>query len=135
MSSSSTGNSTYDEWNIGTFDKDFLWSFYSSVNYVGAILCAVLMWSFYKSKNRTAGDILIGGLLSGCALMSVPCATQCFLNLVSRTNTFQYGRLACQLEAMFHVSSIMVQFFCVSLIGWRSYMAVILRKEVSVRTA
>ncbi len=43
--------------------------------------------------------------------------------------------MACDLEAFFHVSAIMLQFFSNMLIAWRSYHSVIQQKTLSPTTA
>ena len=60
--------------------------------------------------------MLIGGLCSGCLWMSLTCGSQCFANLLYRY--FYGGHIACDLEAFFHISAILVQFFCVALIAF-----------------
>ncbi len=130
-----TTNYELNPWDIGTLNKQAIWSYYSFGNYIGTVLCVILIISFMRHQNKSPGEILIGGLLSGCALMSVTCASQCFLNLISGTNSFQYGEWACKLEAFFHVSSIMVQFFCVALIAWRNHRIVAHSKDISPKTA
>jgi hypothetical protein len=117
-------NTTVDNiWNIGTLHKPGIWWFYISSNYLGVILCAILIGSVYHNPKKTSTDILIGGLCSGCLWMSLTCGTQCLLSVLH--GYFYGGDLACQLEALAHVSAILVQFFCVSAIAIRSYLLVV----------
>jgi hypothetical protein len=49
--------------------------------------------------------------------------------------TFANGVLACNIEAIFHFSGILLQFFSIALGGWRNYKAVVYGKTMSQRTA
>lgn len=130
-----TTGAEYDEWDQGTVNKVALWLFYIIVNYSAAIFNFLLVWSILQSKKRSAGDILTIGLCSGDFFMSIPCATQCLLNLIGGHNRFEHGTRACSLEAFFHVSAIMVQFISIALIAFRTFCAVVLRKDFSNSTA
>ncbi|AYV78482.1 MAG: hypothetical protein Edafosvirus15_3 [Edafosvirus sp.] len=123
-----TYNVTNDIWNIGFANKNGLWAYYSITNYFGALLCSILWASIVFSKNKKNGDIFIAGLAFGCLTMSIPCATECVLCWYWGQNRFQYGKIACQLEAYFHVSAILFQFFSVGLIAW-SYHSKIIRSK------
>ncbi len=108
-------------WDIGSLDKQAIWSVYISFNYAGVLLCALLTLSVARmpASAITSVDVLIAGLCSGCIWMSLTCGSQC---LVSVIHGYFYGRaLACELEAFFHVSAILVQFGCVTLISLRGY--------------
>ncbi len=99
-----------DEWNIGTLDKTGIWAFYWVSNYLGVVLCALLIWFVIGNKKRTASDIFTCGLASGCLTMSLTCGTQCIVNMIGQR--FVGGEIACQLEAIAHVSAILTEFFC-----------------------
>lgn len=114
-------NST-DEWKKGTLDKSGIWTYYIAANYLGVILCIFFLVSIKKMSKRTAQDIFVGGLLTGCIEMSATCGTQCLLSVIH--DYFWGGPLACELEAFFHVSAILVQFFCVTAIGVRGVLQV-----------
>lgn len=124
-------NSTMDKWNIGIFNKNGLWVYYSITNLLGVITCFVLWLSIVLSKKKISGDIFIAGLAFGCVTMSIPCVIQCILNLINNNNKFEYGKIACELEAYLHTSAIIFQFFNVGLISW-SYHAMILRNKTEV---
>ena len=122
-----------DPWNIGYIDiKPIFWFFYVIVNFSGALLCLLDIYIIFRFKSKNSGEILNCGLLSGCALMSIPCAVQCLLDLAGQRNRFEYGNLACYLEAFFYVSSIMVQFFSICCIGIRNYIVVRYNKDISI---
>jgi hypothetical protein len=140
LAASSTGGGTDSssvdpmaEWTKGTLNKEAIWTYYVIANYSGVFLCAVLMYSVYRNPMKTSTDILIGGLCSGCLLMSLTCGSQCLASLIYRY--FYGGNIACQMEAFFHISAILVQFFSVALIAVRSYYAVVKGVNMSLRTA
>ena len=124
-------------WNIGPLNKQGLWSYYSIGNTIGVVEGCLLFYilNFSPDRKPTANKVGVSGLISGCVLMSLPCATQCFLNLISGTDNFQYGQDACFWEAFFHISAIMVQFLSIAYIGFSSYLRVSYRYEMSVRSA
>src|SRR4029078_3533787 len=107
---------TTEEWQHGTIRHVPIWVFYSFVNYLGSVLCAILVWTILCSKRRStdvgtrlhAADVFVIGLCLGCLAMSIPCATQCAINLAGGTEAFQYGQEACVIEAFAHVSAIML---------------------------
>jgi len=113
-------NGTFDQWSIGTEYKPAIWGYYIFFNYFGVFLCGTLMFSVFRNPRKTSVDILIGALCSGCLWMSLTCGSQCLANLVH--NYFYGGDIACKLEAFFHVSAILVQFFSVAAISIRSYL-------------
>lgn len=45
--------------------------------------------------------------------------------------TFANGHVACHIEAIFHFSGIMLQFFSIALGGWRNYNAVVYGRIMS----
>lgn len=119
-----------DVWHQGTIDKTAAWSYYIAANYIGVALCTILMFSVWKNHRKTSIDVLIAGLCSGCLWMSITCGSQC---LVSVIHHYFYGSdIACQLEAFFHVSAILVQFFMVTTIALRSYLAVVRQYTISL---
>ena len=91
------------------------------------------MYSVNKNPRRSSNDILIFGLCSGCLWMSVTCGSQCLANVIY--GYFVGGRIACKLEAIAHVSAILVQFFCVSLIAMRSYLEIVHNYKLSIRVS
>ncbi len=129
-------NSTVpDLWFKGTISKDFLWGFFSVGNITGGLIGALVIYVILRSKDKQSGEIFISCYLSGCVLMSLPCAMQCLINWIVATGGFVGGELACQIEAFAHVSAIMVQFFGVALIAIRCYLAIIHRIIITNRLA
>lgn len=124
-----------DIWDKGSLNKTGLWSFYTVANLTGSLACAIPLIMIYQSAKKTAGDIYFGLLCIACILMSTPCGIQCGINLFSGTGVFQYGTYACNLEAYFHVSSIILQFHSTALISWNFYNVVVLQKHVTTRKA
>lgn len=136
MSLQTSMNVTDDPWEIGhMFSHRGMWAFYSTSNYLGAVLNTILIWGLMQQKKKTSVDVFLIGHASGCAMMSVPCATQCAINWASGTNRFQRGWIACEIEAFAHVSAIMVQFFSITMIALRNYLSVVHRHNMSVRVA
>ncbi len=126
-------------WNIGAeFSRPGLWLYYSIGNYFGAMLNILLMYVLNKSYHigMTPSKVGISGLCSGCALMSIPCATQCFINLISYIidgkTYFRFGINACFWEAFFHISAIIVQFFSIMLNGIIVYLGCVKQYIISV---
>ncbi|AYV86228.1 MAG: hypothetical protein Solumvirus2_35 [Solumvirus sp.] len=122
-----------NEWNIGTLNKTAIWSYYVAANYIGVVMCILLMITIYRNKKKLSVDIFIMGLCSGCLWMSITCGSQCLASVISQY--FFGGYINCQLEAFFHVSAILVQFFCVSLIAIRNYVNIVKRSEISLNTS
>lgn len=122
-----------DEWNIGTLHKQSIWIFYILMNYIGVILCLTLIIHICKNVKRTTYDIFVIGLLSGCLSMSITCGTQCVLNTIAQR--FYGGKIACQVEAIAHVSSIVTEFVCVSCISLNMYRNIICKKAFQKITA
>ncbi len=122
-----------DSWDIGTLKKTPIWVFYALSNYVGVFLCAVLMYIVARNPKRSISDIFVCGLASGCLSMSVTCGTQCILNLAA--NRFYGGNVACQIEAIAHISSVLTEFFCVMSISISTYRGVVHRQEIKQLTA
>lgn len=91
----------------------FVLSYYVFANFVGAWLCLLLVIAVArKLRKGTAADVFLLGLCLGCIFMSVTCGIQCLANLING-GQFYGGDVACQLEATFHISSILVHYFAV----------------------
>jgi len=67
------------------------------------------------NRERRIIDYFIGGVCSGCVMLSITCGVQCLTN--SAMNMFYGEDPACQIEAIAHVSSILTQFFNVTLMA------------------
>lgn len=103
----------------------FVLSYYVFANFVGAWLCLLLVIAVArKLRKGTAADVFLLGLCLGCIFMSVTCGIQCLANLING-GQFYGGDVACQLEATFHISSILVQFMSTACIGLVHYFAVV----------
>lgn len=131
-----------DDWTKGHLNKPVIWSFYVWENYLGVILCSIVIISIILMPakklpispstpnfaalaavpTRTSLDILIGGLCSACLWMSITCGSQCLISVIH--GYFYGGPLACKLEAFFHISAILTQFFFDAAIAIRSYFVV-----------
>jgi len=122
-----------DVWNIGTLHKEGIWGYYVLSNYVGVFLCSILMYSVWKNPKRNATDVIVCGLCSACLILSITCGTQCLVNVFHKR--FYGGELACQIEAIAHVSSILTQFFCVAALAIRSYLVVVRKYDLPPRLA
>ncbi len=122
-----------DPWDIGTLKKSSIWIFYIFSNYTGVILCAITIWVVIFNKKRLISDIFICGLASGCLTMSITCGTQCLLNLIA--NRFYGNTIACQIEAIAHISSVLTEFFCVMAIGIGTYYKVVHQKTIQQSSA
>ncbi len=122
-----------DPWNIGTLKKPGIWIFYFLSNYTGVILCAIMIMDVSRNKKRSISDIFVCGLASGCLTMSLTCGTQCLLNLIA--NRFYGGEIACQIEAIAHISSVLTEFFCVMALGICTYYRVVHQKTIEQVTA
>src|SRR5262245_47134705 len=121
-------NST-NVWDKGSYHYMF-WSFYTILNYLGVILCGLVMAAILRlgKQGWKSNDIFVFFLCLGCFCMSAACATQCLLNAAKQDGNFAWGNTACQMEAFFHVSSIMLQFFSIMLVAINSYFLVV--KEI-----
>jgi hypothetical protein len=95
-------------------DRIALWAFYVVVNGSGGVWCALLALTIARKKEKTAYEICVLGLFTGCCVMSIPCAIQCALDLVH--GSVMLGA-SCMTEALLHVSAILVQFVSISLIA------------------
>jgi len=107
---------------VTTSNRTPVWVVYVIFNFVGAFLCLWLMASIYRMKNKTSADVFIALICSGCTFMSLTCGWQCLVNVIH--DYFWGGKLSCQIEAYFHVSSIPVQFMGVALLSVRNLLAV-----------
>jgi hypothetical protein len=122
-------------WHIGTLWKPGIWVCYIIFNYVGSAYGIVLMNSIRRmpAQLRTSNDIFVAGLCFGGVFFSLTCGSQCIVNVVH--GYFYGGSIACWLEAWFHVSGILMQFFCVTLMGIRNYLTILRRYTMSVSQA
>ena len=120
-------------WNIGTLHKPAIWYFYVISNYCGVILCVLVVMLIICNVKRSASDIIVCGLLFACTCMSLNCGTQCVLNI--HFDRFYGGTLACEIEAIAHVSSILTEFWCVMFLSVNMYCIVICKNEVSNKMA
>jgi hypothetical protein len=127
----SDGNT--DVWNIGTLHKTPIWAYYVMSNYVGVLFCAVLMYSVFTNPKKKAIDVMISGLCSGCLFHSLTCGTQCLLSMIH--GRFYGGELACQFQAIAHISSILTQFFCVAGIAVCSYLLIVRNRDLEIKLA
>jgi hypothetical protein len=102
------------------------WAIYVVLNYLGAFLCTLALIALVSNayfnvpngrKSRHAMHVANGALLSGCWIMSVPCATQSLLNWIYDRNTAEFGEVACKLEAYFRMVAIITQFYSNALIA------------------
>jgi hypothetical protein len=119
-------------WHLGHLWKPGIWTCYITFNYVGSVYSVLLMNSIRKMPDhlRTSNDIFVAGLCFGCLIMSVTCGSQCLANVAH--GYFFGGSIACWLEAWFHVSGILMQFLCVTLMGVRNYLTVVRGYTMSV---
>ena len=125
-----------DPWEIGhLFSHRGMWAFYSISNFLGAVENIILIWALLQAKNKRAVDVFLIAHAQGCAMMSIPCATQCAINWASGTNRFQRGWVACEIEAFAHVSAIMVQFFAITMMAVCNYLSVVHSYHIRVQTA
>lgn len=122
-----------DDWHKGTLNKTAIWALYIIFNGVGICLCSVMCASVRKMPNKTSNDILLVVLCSGCIWMSTTCLMQCTVSVAA--GYFFGGAVACTIEAFFHVSGILVQFFSVGGLSLRNYFSIVHEKELSVRAA
>ncbi len=115
------------------------WAIYVTLNYLGAILCTLALTALVSNayfnvpnrrKSRHAMHVANGALLSGCWIMSVPCATQCLLDLIFDRNTTSFGEVACKLEAYFHIVAIITQFYSNALIAGVPLFTIVTMRDV-----
>ncbi len=121
-----------DPWDIGTLEKTPIWVFYMLSNYVGVALCTVLIYAVACNKKRLPSDIFVCGLASGCLSMSLTCGIQCMLNL--SVNRFYGGEIACQIEAIAHISAVLTEFLCVMSLSLNMYRSVVFGYEMQQLT-
>ncbi len=122
-----------DPWDIGSLHKPSIWVFYTLSNYMGVLLCGMVMFIVARNRERSASDILVCGLSSGCLTMSITCGTQCLLNVVA--GRFYGGDIACQLEAIAHISAVLTEFFCVMSISINMHLAMVHNAPIQQKTA
>lgn len=118
-----------DPWNIGSLNKEAIWTFYIVSNLIGVSLCSFLIYSVWVNKNRLISDIFIVGLAFSCITMSISCAIQCLLSLI--TGKFYGGTIACQIEAIVHVSTIINEFFCVTALTLSYYFTIVKQRTMN----
>ena len=136
-----TTSNVYDEWNIGTLERKGIWGYYIAANYLGVILSCILLYSIIieirNNKNNyrknSPVEIFIGGLCTGIIYMAISCGSQCLINVIA--NRFYGNEIACKLEALFHVSSILVQFFSAAMIAIPTLLKIGWDYNMSNRTA
>jgi hypothetical protein len=75
-------------------------------------------------KTLTAGQIFISGLMFACSMMSITCGMQCFLNLIGGRQQFEWGSVACDIEAFAHVTNILLQFFSITAIATAHFLSI-----------
>lgn len=121
-----------DEWNIGNMNKEGIWAFYVATNFLGVLLCSLLIFVVLRNEKRSGSDIFACGLASGCLTMSVTCSIQCLLNITSQR--FYGGVIACKVEAIAHISAIVTEFVCVALISINMYAETSLKKKAKHST-
>src|SRR5579872_5651400 len=109
MSELNSTQLSIDEWNVGSYHKTGIWTYYILLNFTGTLQCLILIYLIYKNTKRTASDICTGGLAFACANMSFSCGMECLLSVIH--NRFYGGDAACYLEAGIHVSFILMEFF------------------------
>jgi len=121
-----------DEYDIGVSHagKMGLWSTYVVVNFIGCSLCLLLIYSVVRLPSRSSSDVLVAGLCFACFFMSATCGIQCSFNL-SRGH-FAFGYPACFLEAVFHLTAILVMFFNLALLAFDSWRTVVHGKSFGV---
>lgn len=124
---------SFDPWNIGSSYKLGIWSFYILTNYIGVLLCLLLIYVVLCNKKRSSSDIFTCGLSTGCLSMSITCGTQCLANAIG--NKFIGYDKACNLEAIAHISSILTEFFNVAFISINMYYSVVKKKEIQQNTS
>lgn len=107
-------------------------------NFIGVWRCCrvvskILKRALSHSIHVSSADVLLCGYLAGCAWMSITCGGQCLISLID--NRFYGGDDACWIEAFFHVSGILVQFFSIAIHSCRNKYAVVDRKILSNKIA
>jgi len=125
--------SNLDPWDIGTLYKPLIWVFYILSNYSGVLFCSHLIYVVKHNPDRLTSDIFVCGLASGCLTMSITCGTQCLLNLIA--NRFYGGVVACQIEAIAHISAVLTEFLCVTSLSIGMYFSVVRSRAIEQKTA
>jgi hypothetical protein len=100
-------------WDIGTLWKPGIWFYYVLSNWIGSYFCILLAVSILCDKKRTPSDVMLGSVALACLIMSMTCGIQCFLNMIH--HSFFGEEVACQTEAILHVSTIMIEFCSVAM--------------------
>lgn len=105
------------DWNIGTLWKTGIWLYYILSNFLGSIGCALLIMSVWLDKKRRPSDLMQASVAGACMCMSLTCGTQCLISLIH--GSFYGADPACRIEAIAHVTTIMVEFVSVA---WMTYL-------------
>ncbi|AYV77907.1 MAG: hypothetical protein Edafosvirus2_86 [Edafosvirus sp.] len=131
LNSTLSHNSSYDDDNEIPYKQAVL-SVYVTLHTIGACLSLLLGIYIVKSKTKTASDIFIFGLCLGCIVMSLPCIIECMISL---TEDSEYNIDVCSIEALFHLTAIIIQFLNIGLFAWRSHSYITKRIEMSISKA
>lgn len=117
------------------YNKNIVWGDYIITNYLGVILCSMLITSIIKQKkhDQNSVNVLIVGFLSACIMLSGTCGSQCLASLIY--GSFYDGPMACWLEAFFHISSILCQFWCMAFLSLRNYSTIVSNVNVTIEKA
>jgi hypothetical protein len=105
-------------------------SVYVIFNFSGVVANLGLLWYFkYRVHPLNSHHIFLGNYALGCIILSITCGMQCLLGLTNGSE-FYGGEIACGVEAYFHISSILVQFFSVTMMCVRNYLETIHGKHI-----
>lgn len=115
-----------------------VWCLWIVINFLGTILCGVLLLGVYLlGKRRTSVDVFIANLCLGCLSISTPSivfvSEQVWGHSGPSVNTVNPE--ICEMQATFLVIGIAVQCLSIMMMAWRNYLAVIRQYLVSERTA
>lgn len=122
-----------DKWNVGTLNKPPIWSYYVFSNYCGFFLCSILIYSVVSNRKREVSDIFVAGIAFGCAILGLSCGSQCFANLIAKR--FIGADAACIVESSVHISSIVIEFFCVTGMSLSLYLSQVKSYNISHKKA
>ncbi len=117
----------------GQTRREIVWSFYTIVNYLGALLCFVFVCLGYwkKKKQFDSGNILVGLLCTGIFCMAIPCATICALSMWESRRGHELSESACFWEAYFHIMAIVVQFYSNALFAYKNYLFIVKNRDMT----
>lgn len=122
-----------DLWDIGTLQKQGIWTYYVLANLLGTVLCSTLIYYVYHVVDKLASDIFIASVASGCIMMGITCGAQCLLSMLA--GRFYGEDPACKAEAIVHVSSILVQFFSVTFMSIAFARFITHKQSMPIQTA